>query len=51
MSQTIRHNPPWTAVAPVAGMLVLLLSMLAPGIPALELLLVAGLFGLSLIHI
>lgn len=45
MSQVIRHNPPWTVIAPVAGMLVLLLAVLAPGIPALQVLLVAGLFG------
>ena len=45
MSQVIRHNPPWTVIAPIAGMLVLLLAVLAPGIPALQVLLVAGLFG------
>lgn len=45
MSQTIRHNPPWTLAVPPAGIAVLVLSWLAPALPGMLLLLVAALVG------
>jgi Ca2+:H+ antiporter len=39
------HNPTWTWAVPAASGLILLLSLLASGLPGITLLLVAGLFG------
>ncbi len=47
-AHVIRYNPPWTLVAPAAGLLVLLLTALLPALPGATLLLVAGL-GASVI--
>lgn len=43
MSTAPRYNPPWTHVAPLAGVVILLLSALLPALPGATLLLVAGL--------
>jgi len=40
-----QHNPAWAVAAPLAGLAILLLAMLAPGFPALMVLLLAGLFA------
>lgn len=45
MQQAIRHNPPWTAIAPAAGLFVLFLVSAMPSVGALQWLLVVGLFG------
>jgi len=45
MGNAPRHNPPWTWIVPVAGAMVLSLAFVAPGMPGIVLLLVAGLFG------
>ena len=43
MASTTRHNPPWTWIAPLFGAASLSLAFLAPGMPGIVLLLVAGL--------
>jgi Ca2+:H+ antiporter len=45
MSQAARHNPPWTLALPPLGLAILALSWIAPALPGLVLLLVAGLVG------
>ena len=45
MGASTSHNPPWTLLAPVFGVLSLSLAMLAPGLPGGVLLLVVGLLG------
>ncbi len=45
MQQAIRHNPPWTAILPLAGLLALALATALPAAPVLTWVLVAGLFG------
>ena len=45
MGNAPRHNPSWTWIVPVAGAMVLSLAFVAPGMPGIVLLLVAGLFG------
>ena len=45
MASTTRHNPPWTWIAPLFGAASLSLAFLAPGMPGIVLLLVAGLFA------
>ena len=45
MANMANHNPRWTYAAPAVGIATLLLAMLAPGMPLIELLLVIGLFG------
>ncbi len=45
MSQQIRHNPLWSMAIPPAGLAILALSWMAPGIPGLVALIVLGLVG------
>lgn len=45
MSAPVRYNPAWTLALPLAGLAILLLGKLAPGLPALTLLMSVGLMG------
>lgn len=51
MSQAVRHNPPWTLALPPLGLAILALSWLAPALPGLVLLLVAGLVGSVIVSV
>lgn len=45
MAKHFSHNPPWTIIAPLFGIVTLLLATFAPSMPGGTLLLVVGLFG------
>lgn len=51
MSRTVRHNPPWTLIAPPLGIAILALAWVAPALPGLVLLLVAGLVGSVIVSV